>query len=123
MEEQDIKTDVIELIKELKEYLSLRSNLISIQIKSIAAELIAGIGSNMLLIIFSSMAFLFGSFALAFYLAEKYNSNSTGFLIVAGIYVLLLLIAALAKKSIKNFISNTVISQLFKVSNYEKDQE
>lgn len=123
MEEQNIKTDVIELIKELKEYLNLRSNLISMQVKGIAAELIAGIGSNILLIVFSSMAFLFGSIALAFYLGEKYNSNSIGFLMVAGIYVLLLIIALMAKKSIKTFISNTVIAQLFKESNYENDQE
>lgn len=123
MENTNIKTEVVALIAELKEYASLRSTLLGLQIKGMAADLIAGIGSNLVLVIFSCMGFFFGSFALAFYLSEKYNSNSTGFLIVAGIYFVLFLIALMLKNSFKNFIRNTIIAQLFKETNYENDSE
>lgn len=123
MENNNIKSDVLELINELKEYISIRSTLLSLQIKKTSAELISSIGSSLILIIFASMAFIFGSFAFAYYLAEVFNSLSLGFLTVCGIYVFMLLLAYLMRNSIKTSISNTIISQMFKEDNYENDQE
>lgn len=123
MENNNIKSDVLELIAELKEYFSIRSTLLSMQLKKTSAELISSLGSSIILIIFASMAFVFGSFAFAYYLAEIFNSLSLGFLTVCGIYVFMLLLAFILRNNIKTTISNTIIPQMFKEENYENDQE
>ncbi len=123
MEQNSIKDNVVELISDLKEYANSRSALLSMQIKKTAAELLANIGSSLMVILFASMVFLFGSFALAYYLSEKYNSIFIGFISVTGIYFLLLLIALILRKTIRTYISNTVISILFKEEENEIDQE
>jgi hypothetical protein len=118
MEENNIKTDVIALVTELKTYINLRSTLLSYQIRKSAAELIASLSSSVFIIIFASMSFVFGSFALAYYLAEEFGSFSKGFLCVAGIYFALLMIAFMLRKPLKNIISNTIIKELFKDENH-----
>ncbi len=115
---KNIKDDVLALVTELKTYINLRSSLLSLQIRKTAAELISSISSSAVLIIFASMAFVFGSFALAYYLAEVLQSFSLGFLCVAGIYFFMLMVAFLFRKVLKNYISNTIIRELFKEENH-----
>ncbi len=114
MENNNIKDDILALVTDLKAYVNLRTELLSLQVRKTAAELIASIGSSAVLIIFASMAFVFGSFALAYYLADVLQSFYLGFLCVAGIYFLMLIIAFLVKNTLKNYISNTIIRELFK---------
>lgn len=114
MENNNIKDDILALVTELKAYVNLRSDLLSLQVRKTAAELIASVGSSAVLIIFASMAFIFGSFAFAYYLADVLQSFYLGFLCVAGIYFIMLLLAFLFKNTLKNYISNTIIRELFK---------
>lgn len=114
MDNNNIKSDVLALITELKEYFNLRSTLLGLQIRKTAAQLISSLSSSIVLIIFASMAFIFGSFALAYYLAEELQSFSKGFLCVAGIYFFMLIVAFLFRNTLKNYISNTIIRELFK---------
>ncbi len=114
MEQNNIKENVVDLINDLKEYANTRSNLLSFQIKKIAAELLANIGSSLIILVFSALVFLFGSFAFAYYISEKYNSTFIGFASVTEIYFILLVIALLLKNSIKTYFSNAIIRILFK---------
>lgn len=122
MEQQNIKENVVDLVNDLKSYASLRANLVSLQIRKIAADLISSIGSNLIVVIFASFVFVFGSFALAYFIGEKYHSLFIGFISVTGIYFILLLLALILRKTIKNYISNTVISTLFKEEEHEDDK-
>ncbi len=123
MEQQNIKENVVDLVNDLKAYATLRANLVSLQIKKLSAELISSIGSNLIVIIFASFVFVFGSFALAYFIGEKYNSLFIGFISVTGIYFFLLILALLLRNTIKNYISNTIISTLFKEEEHEDDKE
>jgi len=114
MEQNNIKENVVDLINDLKDYANTRSTLLSYQIKKIAAELIANIGSSMIVILFAAMVFLFGSFALAYYISEKYNSIFIGFASVTGLYFILLFIALLLKNRLKTYFTNTIVRILFK---------
>lgn len=121
MEENNIKENVIDLINDLKDYANTRSTLLSYQIKKLAAELLANIGSSMIIILFAALVFLFGSFTLAYYISERYNSIFIGFASVTGIYFILLIIALLLKNSLKNYFSNTIINILFKEEDHENN--
>lgn len=121
MEQNSIKDNVVELISDLKEYANSRSELLSLQIKKTASELLANIGSSLMVILFASMVFFFGSFALAYYISEIYNSIFIGFISVTGIYFLFLLLALVLRKTIRTYIVNTVISILFKEEEHEID--
>jgi hypothetical protein len=123
MEQPSIKENVVELTNDLKDYANSRSELLGLQIRKTAAELIGNIGSSLILLIFAAMFFVFGSFALAYYIAEIYNSMFIGFISIAGLYFLLLLIALLLKNSVRTSITNTIIKTLFKGEDHESHQE
>lgn len=123
MEQPSIKENVVELINDLKDYANSRSELLGLQVRKTAAELIGNIGSSMIVLIFASMVFIFGSFALAYYIAEFYKSMFIGFLSITGIYFILLMIALLLKNSIRTSITNTIIKILFKQEDHESHQE
>ncbi len=116
---EETKNDIKNLVHELKEYFNLRTKLAELQIKKNAAELIAKIASSLITVVCLSMAFLFASLALALYLSDLMGSYSIGFMMVAGIYILLATIFSLAKKSIKNKISDGIITELFKENDHE----
>lgn len=123
MEQNSIKDNVVDLINDLKDYANSRSALLSMQIKKTAAELLANIGSSIIMILFASMVLLFGSFALAYYISEIYNSIFIGFISVTGIYFILFLITLILRNSIRTYISDTIIGILFKEEENEHDQE
>jgi hypothetical protein len=112
--ENNIREEVKSLVHESKAYINLRTRLLSLQLRKSAAELISSIGTSALLIVFASMSFLFASFGLAYYLADRYHSFSIGFLLVAVIYFMLLMVVLLFRNSLKKYISNTIIKELFK---------
>lgn len=116
---EETKNDIKVLVHELKDYFNLRTKLAELQIKKTAAEIISKIATNLINIIFLSMAFLFASLALALYLSELMNSYSLGFLLVAAIYLLFALILNLFKKSLKEKISDNIIVELFKENDHE----
>ena len=116
---EETKNDIKALAQELKEYFNLRTKLAELQIKKIAAELIAKIATSLITVVFLSMAFLFASLALGLYLSELMGSYSIGFIMVAGIYIVLALIFSLFKRSIKEKISNGIITELFKENDHE----
>ena len=55
----------------------------------------------------------FGSVALALYLGEYFNNLSAGFLTVAGIYLILVVIAFFLRKYIEKYIINELARNYF----------
>lgn len=113
MEPQNTKESIKELVNEFKEYMAMRIELSTLQSKKIIALLIGNISSNMLVLIFAAMGFLFGSFSLAYYLSDVFHSLSIGFLCLTGIYLFIALICFMFRKSIKRNVANNMIKQLF----------
>jgi len=102
------------IIDQLKEYAETRIKLAKYQAieggTSIAASIIAeaiAIGSMV-------FAFIFASFALAFYLGDVLNGNWKGFGIVAIFYFIFAVILKYSKTTLERPIANTFISKIFK---------
>ncbi|HWZ16100.1 MAG TPA: phage holin family protein [Mucilaginibacter sp.] len=102
------------LVDQLKEYAETRIKLAKYQAieggTTIAASIIAeavAIGSVIL-------AFIFASFALAFYLADLLHDNWKGFGIVAVCYIIFAVILKYNKQTLEKPIANTFIQKIFK---------
>ncbi len=119
--ENNIRDDVKDLVNESKAYINLRTRLLSLQLRKSSAELISSIGTSALFIVFASMSFLFASFGLAYYLADKYQSFTVGFLLVSALYFFMLMVVLLFKNTLKTYISNTIIRELFKEEEHDEN--
>ncbi len=95
------------------DYLSARLRLLKYDLYEKTAKITATLFSSLVIAMLSSMLLFFLSIALGFYLGSLFNSYSTGFLVVTGIYLLLLLPFLIFRKSlIEKTIINRVIEQL-----------
>ena len=65
-----------------------------------------GLGKQFIIGIFLIMFLFFSSVALALYLGELIGSTAAGFMITSGIYLLVALLAFLARKRIEKFVVN-----------------
>src|SRR5436305_5980914 len=91
--ESNFFTDTINL---LKQYISDRITLIKLQSIEKVSTLAASIASGVILAVLGLFFLIFFSITLGFLFASWLHSNTAGFGIVAGIYVLLLLLIVLA---------------------------
>lgn len=112
MEEQQAAKEG--LFEQIKEYLRLKTRLALLLAAEKAAEFYAGLVTNFILSVCLLMAFLFGSLALAFYLAELLGNTSLGFLCVTGIYLLLaILVQLIRKKYIEKPLMDSTVQKIF----------
>lgn len=111
-------------IDKIKEYINVRKELTILTIADKGSQLFANLVTDSIVIVFFILAFLFGSLGLSFYLSEVIGNTYSGFLIVAGFYLLLALIVYVIKdKYLEKRIANGVIRKFFKERNegiYEK---
>lgn len=108
-------SNIEDLFADSKEYLETRIEIAKLQAVEKSSEIAGSAVVGLLLLLFFTMVFLFGSVALAFYLSEKTGQYSTGFLTVAGIYFVIGFIVYLAKESlIKKPVSNMIINKMLK---------
>jgi hypothetical protein len=110
--ESDFFTDTINL---LKQYISDRITLVKLQsiekISTVAASIAAGVTLALLGLFF----LIFFSITLGFLFASWLDSNTAGFGIVAGIYLLLIIIIVVfGKKIFGNMITKKIIQNSFK---------
>ncbi len=109
------KNNIEDLFADSKEYLETKIELAKLQAVEKSSDIAGSAVVGLLLLLFFTMVFLFGSVALAFYLSEKTGQYSTGFLTVAGIYLLIGIIVYIARESwIKRPVSNMIIHQMLK---------
>ena len=105
---------VEELFSVAKDYTNNRIYLFKIQIAQKTAELTSKLIFVFVLSILLFFSLLFFGFMLAFFLAEKFNSNFYGFAIVAAISILLIpLFFILFKKIISNKLKDIVAHAFF----------
>lgn len=106
-----------ELTKSLKVYVQTNIELVKLE----AAERTSVFGSSLISILivgFSMFLFvLFVSISAGFCLADYFNSNYIGFVLVTGFYfVLTIILIIVRKKLIERPIRNRIIKRIFKKS-------
>ncbi len=110
--ESNFFTDTINL---LKQYVSDRITLIKLQSIEKISSLAASIASGVTLALLGLFFLIFLSITLGFLFASWLHSNTAGFGIVAGIYLLLIIIIVVfGKKIFGNLITKKIIQNSFK---------
>lgn len=100
------------MIETIKEYASKRIDLLKIEATE-KASISAGVITYLIvsLVAFAFFIILF-NFGVAFYIGKVLGETSYGFLIVAGFYLLIMIIIMIFKKRIINMIADKVIEFL-----------
>jgi len=111
---ENIISQVQHLAEELKAYVNLRIDLVKLTIAETASKMIADTAAT----IISGLVFLFvlffASVGLALFLSSVIGNSYSGFLLVAGLYLILgFLIWFLREKWIRIPLMNAIIKQLF----------
>ncbi len=84
------------------------------------AKVMAVLFSSIVITILIFFLLFFLSISGGFYFAALLNSNALGFLIIFGLYVILLIFVIIYKKTIlEKYITNKVIEQLFEKEDNE----
>lgn len=106
------------MLNSIKSYIHDQIALLKLEGVEVAGRVVSKIVFLLLLGMFIMFFILLLSFAGAFYLGEIYGKGN-GFLIVTGIYLLLILILFIFKKPIQDLILNISIA----ASMADKDEE
>src|SRR3954471_18195492 len=111
-QESNFFTDTINL---LKQYINDRITLIKLQSIEKISTLAASIAAGVTLALLGLFFLIFFSITLGFLFASWLDSNTAGFGIVAGIYLLLIIIIVVfGKKIFGNLITKKIIQNSFK---------
>lgn len=100
------------MIDILKDYASKRIDLLKMEAtekSSITAGIVAIV---VMLVVFGLFFIILLNIGLGFLIGSFLGNYAYGILIMAGIYLLLMIIVLLSAKSIKNFVANKIIKSL-----------
>src|SRR6201989_671254 len=100
------------LFDQLKEYAETKVKLVKYQAIEGGSSIAASIIADVVVVICMSMAFIFASITLAFYLAYKFDSLWEGFACVGLLYLLIAVIVKYNKKRLERPIINTLIQKI-----------
>ncbi|MDQ2752263.1 MAG: phage holin family protein [Bacteroidota bacterium] len=104
-----------EIKDRLQAYISDRITLVKLQVVQKISVVAAAIISGILLVVFGLFLLIFVSITLGFLFSHWLNSYAAGFGIVAGIYLLLLLMVVFfGKKLFGNAVTNKLIQNFLK---------
>lgn len=117
----DQKFSLKGLIQKAKEYINTWKRLSRLVLIERISTIISGFIIDLVMAFLGIIVFFFLSISLALYLAELTGSNALGFLITAGIYLLLVVIIAWQKTNIENKLINLSIRKFMKKLN-ESDE-
>ena len=119
---EDEKEDFFPELKLLvSDYLAARLRLIKYEVYEKSAKISAMLFSSLVIAMLASMILFFLSIALGFYLGSVLESYGTGFMIVTGFYIILLMPFILFRKNwIEKSIINSVIERLMEKEEDEK---
>ncbi len=118
-----MEREPIDFFQEMKllvaDYLSARIKLIKYEVYEKTAKIAATLFSSIVIAMLTSFLLFFLSIALGFYFGSLFNSYGTGFLVVTGFYLILLIPFLFFRKNwIEKIIINRLIEQLT-----EKEEE
>lgn len=92
---------ISEVVNTIKNLIDVRLEMIQEEIRTRITSLVSRIAILVLMGIFALFLLLFASFSLAFYLSEVTRSPFLGFLYVAGIYLVILIILYFVRNSLQ----------------------
>lgn len=111
---ENIFSQVQHLAEEVKEYVNVRIDLIKLNVAEKASSLVANTMATIISAIIFIFFLFFASTALALFLSAVIGKPFSGFLIVAGIYLVLGIVIWYARgKLIQVPVMNAIIRQLF----------
>ncbi len=123
----DITTNIELLYKKAKDYADINIELIRLNSIDTIADVLSSLVSRMVIFMFVVMFVLLVNIALSLYLGELFGKDYLGYLVVAIIYLLLIIVINFYKdKIIKMPITNLVIAKLLKsksMSNSSKTKQ
>ena len=120
MEEE--KSKVEELIEHVEEYVNIQTELITLKTTDKIAGMLSSSIVIMILIIIFLIFLIFANLAIAYIISGMIGKPYSGFLIIAGFYLLIgLFLWAGKDKWLKEPILNKIIKQAFKERNEEQD--
>jgi hypothetical protein len=123
----DITTNIELLYKKAKDYADINIELIRLNSIDTIADVLSSLVSRMVIFMFVVMFVLLVNIALSLYLGELLGKDYLGYLVVAIIYLLLIIVINFYKdKIIKMPITNLVIAKLLKsksMSNSSKTKQ
>lgn len=106
-----------------KEYVDTQIELIRLKAISKASRIIGKLAVDIFKLLLAGISVLFLSFALALYLGSILGSYALGFLVTAGIFIVLILFLSLASLQVSIFIRNTTIKKLIEMWDDEEDED
>ena len=111
------KREAVDFFLDLKvlmtDYLTARIKLLKLEVFEKTAKISATLFSSLVIAMLASLMLFFLSIALGFYFGAVFDSYGTGFMVVTGLYLLLLIPFILFRKSlIEKLIINRLIEQL-----------
>lgn len=110
------------IIQKAKEYIKNWKELSQLVFVERVSSIISGLLLDVFLVILGLIAFLFLSISLALYLSQVTGSATLGFLIISGLYILIIAILVVLKPTLENKLINLSIKKFLKKWN-ETDEE
>ncbi len=112
MEEKKVSTLFEEMKDDLSEYVSNRLKLLKLQTYAKTSKTSALLGYGVIIIFSILLTLCMVLTTLAIYLGELLESMSLGFAIVSLFTILIVVVVILTRKSIKNKLTNIIVSLL-----------
>ena len=115
--------DIREIILEVKHYLNLQKKYLAIDAAEKATIILSAVAIAAICILLGTIILLFCTFALAYWIGDLLNSLPLGFLTMACIVVLLLLLFYCKRKAWIIQPLARMMAQLFAENNEEEEEE
>ena len=113
METDSLSAQFKQLIEQMKVYFDLRVNYARLYVAEFLIRFFSGLIFWMVIFLFLFFVLVFGSFAFAYWFSELTGKMSLGFLIIAGMYILIaLLIYILRRPLIIRPFTKLIITQM-----------
>jgi len=110
---KELKSKAGLLSESVTEYIQTYYKLSIIKITDKATGIVASVMSSLAVFFLGIFVLLFSGIALGIWLGEIVNSNALGYLLVAGIYLLIIIIlVSLRKRIVFPMIRNLIINKL-----------
>ena len=118
MEAQNLKEDAKDILNHAGDYAETFYKLNLLRLTKKVSDVASVVVNSVLIFFISLCILLFISFAGAWWLGDIVQNRALGFLLIAGFYMLIILVLVLMrKKIISPFIRNTLIRKIYE----EKD--
>ena len=118
MEAQNLKEDAKDILNHATDYAETFYKLNLVRLTKKVSDVASGVVNSVLIFFISLCILLFMSFAGAWWLGDVTDNRALGFLLIAGFYLLIILVLVLMrKKIISPFIRNTLISKIYEEKN------